>query len=86
MNRGISLIALIITVIAIIVLSAILIFNTKPRNYTTDDTKAIICVGNNEYITVDVESYYVMRGTAYIFCKDGNRYTTSNFTIMVGDN
>lgn len=76
-NKGISLIALISTIICIIVLAAIIMeASTEPA----ETPQATIYV-NDEYVTIDVSSYYIKNGIAYIIDSKGKEYISSNFTI-----
>lgn len=76
-NKGISLIALISTIICIIVLMAIIMeASTTP----VETPQATIYV-NDEYVTIDVSSYYIKNGIAYITDSKGKEYISSNFTI-----
>ena len=81
-NKGIGLIALILTIICIIVLMAIIMeASTKqvemPHHYETEATIYV----NDKYVTIDVSSYYIKNGIAYIIDSKGKEYISSNFTI-----
>lgn len=81
-NKGISLIVLTITIICVIVLTAIVMESSSKQIETQRhyETEATIYV-NDEYVTIDVSSYYIKNGIAYIIDSKGKEYISSNFTI-----
>lgn len=83
MNKGISLVALVITIIVGIILAAIVIHegavleaNTKPEIY-----KAVIMMEDG-FKEVDIEDSCIYNANAVITAKDGTRYTTNVYTII----
>jgi hypothetical protein len=78
----IVIVILLIALLFFMLACPFIILNIEDNKNENQDVQAIIKKAGNEYIEIPVESYTTYRGTAKIISKSGEKYTTSDYTII----
>lgn len=82
MNRGISLIGLIITIIVICILSGIIYANAPSINSLNNEKITAYITIENETLKIDVKDYVIYNDSATIYSKDERVYIVSDYVII----
>lgn len=82
MNKGISLIGLIITTIVIIILCGIIYENVPFNKLCYEEKITAYITIENETLKIDVEDYDIYNGRAKIYSKDDRVYIVNDYVII----
>lgn len=82
MNKGISLIALIITIIVICIISGIIYANAPSINLSYNEKITAYITIENERLKIDVKNYDIYDGCAKIYSKDERVYIVNDYVII----